>query len=454
MAAKTAPRLPAGFLGLGLGLRLRRDFLPTITDIASRGHDLCWARLGPVRLYFVNHPDLIHEVLVTKNRSFRKLARQTEAFRRVEGEGLVVSEGDFWLRQRRLVQPAFHTARFGRYGEIVVEHTLRMLGTWSDGLVLPIADAMTHLTMAIIARALFDVDVTDQAPHLAEALAVLGEVLRRDFNSVVLLPAWLPLPSNRRRRRALRVLDEFMWRTLRERRSAGTDRGDLLSMLLLAVDEQGGREGMTDRQVRDEALTLFYAGHDSSAAGLAWLWYNLGRHPEIEAKLLAEVDGVLAGRPPRYEDVPRLPYAERVIKESLRLYPPAVALFGRVAVEDVEIGGHAVPRGAYLHIFPWVTHRDGRFFPNPNVFDPDRFAPGAAERIPPSAWIPFGAGPHGCIGHGFALMEMVLIVATVLQRYRLALAVPPEAVVPEVHVFSRPRGLLVRALRRPEPVGQ
>jgi cytochrome P450 len=449
MAAKTPPRLPNGFLGLGLGLalRLRLDVLGTVRDIGRRGHDLCWARLGPIRVYFVNHPELIHEVLVTRGKSFRKVPRQTEAFRRVEGEGLVVSEGDFWLRQRRLVQPAFNPRRFSSYGDITVEQTHRLLDGWAGGGPIAVAEAMTHLTMAIIARALFGVDVSGQARRLGDALAVVGEALRYEFTTVLLPPEWLPLPITLRKRRALRVLDEFVRRTIVERRASGADRGDLLSMLLLAVDEEGSG-GMTDKQVRDEALTLFYAGHDSSAAALAWTWYNLARHPEVEARLLAEVEAVLGGRPPRYEDVARLPYAERVIKETLRLYPPAAALFARLALEDVEVGGYLIPRGAWVHIFPWMTHRDPRFFDDPEQFDPDRFAPGRAERIPPYAWLPFGAGPHVCIGQGFALMEMVLILATVVQRCRLALAVSPERVVPEFHVFCRPRGLRMRAVWR------
>jgi cytochrome P450 len=314
------------------------------------------------------------------------------------------------------------------------------------------AGVMTHLTLTIIARTLFDVDVADQAKKLGDAVAVLGAVLKGDFSSFFLLPDWLPLPSKRRRRRALRTLDEFVWKTIRERRAAGVDKGDLLSMLLLAQDEEGDGGGMTDQQVRDEALTLFNAGHDSTAAALAWVWYCIATHPEVEAKLLAEVDAVLGDRTAGYEDVQRLPYVEMVVKETLRLYPATVALFTRESVEEVEVGGYRVPKGAWVYLFPWMTQRDPRFFDNPETFDPDRFAPGRAERIPQYAYFPFGGGPHVCIGNTFASMEMVLIVATMLQRYRLALAPGQGAVVPEVHVAIRPRGgLRMKALRRTAP---
>jgi cytochrome P450 len=445
---KTAPRLPGNWLGLRLLMSMRRDFLGAIGQIAAHRHDLCWARIGPVRAFFINHPELIHEVLVTKGKSFRKVPRQTAVFRSIEGNGLVVSEGDFWLRQRRLVQPAFDVRRFDHYGELIVDQTRQMLDSWADGQIVSINDAMTQLAMTIIGKVLFDVDVTNEAKQLGSALEVLNEFLQVRSTAAILPPEWLPLPLNLRKRRAQRVLDEFIWRTIRQRRASGEDRGDLLSMLLLAVDEEGDGGSMSDENVRDEALTLFYAGHDSSASVLAWAWFSVARCPDVQHRLLTEIDAVLGGRSVRYEDVPRLPYTECVVKETLRLYPPATGLIARDALEDVAIGEYTVPKGAWVYMFPWVLHRDPRFFDSPEEFEPDRFAPPRAERIPPHAWLPFGLGPHVCIGQRFALMEMVLILATIMQRCRLELAVAAESVTPEFQIFCRPRGLLMQVSRR------
>jgi cytochrome P450 len=448
MKGKYPPGPPAGFLGLGLAARMRKDPLGTLTDIGRTYGDIAYARLGPFPTYFVNHPDLIREVLVTRGKNFRKVPRQTKVFSRIDGNGLVVTEGDFWRRQRRLVQPAFHPKRFGRYGDVTVEYTRRMLEGWSPGAVLDVAQAMTQLTLSIIARTLFDVEVSGQAAELGAAVRVLAEELLKDLSSFVLLPDWLPLPGKLRKRRALRTLDNLIWGIIRQRRASGVDKGDLLSMLLLAVDEESDGTGMTDRQVRDEALTLFNAGHDSTAAGLAWVWYLIARHPEVEARLLAEVRDVLGERPATYEDVARLRYLEMVLKESLRLYPPTVALFIREALEPVELGGYPVAKGDWVYLFAWVTQRDPRFFEEPEKFDPERFAPGRAEKIPPYAYFPFGGGPHVCIGNTFAQMEMALIVATVLQRYRLELAPDQGPVEPELHVAIRPRGGLRLRLAR------
>jgi cytochrome P450 len=314
--------------------------------------------------------------------------------------------------------------------------------------VLDVAQAMTQLTLSIIARTLFDVEVSGQAAELGAAVRVLAEELLKDLSSFLLLPDWLPLPGKLRKRRALRTLDNLIWGIIRQRRASGVDKGDLLSMLLLAVDEESDGTGMTDRQVRDEALTLFNAGHDSTAAGLAWVWYLIARHPEVEARLLAEVRDVLGERTATYEDVARLRYLEMVLKESLRLYPPTVALFIREALEPVELGGYPVAKGDWVYLFPWVTQRDGRFFEEPEKFDPERFAPGRAEKIPQYAYFPFGGGPHVCIGNTFAQMEMALIVATVQQQYRLELAPDQGPVEPELHVAIRPRGgLRVRLAR-------
>jgi cytochrome P450 len=426
--------------GLALAGRFRTRTLEFITDMSRNYGDMAYFRIGPYRVYFVNHPALVRDVLVHKAKHFAKVASSTRVLSQIDGQGLAVSQGDFWLRQRRLVQPAFHARRLGRYADITVEYTHRLTDRWRPGVALNVADEMTHLALDVIAKALFDVEIGDQVEHLREAVRIFAETLFNEVSAPFTLPDWLPLPAKRRKRWAIQTVDALIRDIIRVRRATGEDKGDLLSMLLLAVDEAGNGTGMTDEQARDEAVTLFRAGHDATAAGLAWTWYLLAHHPEVEARLIAEVDAVLGGRPATYADLPRLPYAGMVVKESLRLYPPTWALFAREPGADVELGGYVLPRGAMVFIFPWGIHRNPRFFEDAEKFDPGRFGADHAEGLTPGAYIPFGLGPHVCIGAGFATMQMVLTVATVLQRFRLALAPGHGPVEPEPHIAIRPRG--------------
>ena len=440
------------FFGIGLIRRFRAQPLEFITQLARDHGDLAYLRLGPLRTYFVFRPTLIREVLVSKHKSFRRPPMAIKPLRQIDGNGLVLSEGELWRRQRRLVQPAFSPKRFDRYAQVIVDNTQRMIDRWQDQQSLDIAEEMTSLTLHIIAKTLFDVEIGSQVEELGRAVRVLSQTVFAESGNPLTLPDWFPTASKRRKRQALRTLDELAWRLIRERRAAGDDRGDLLSMLLMAVDEEGDGQGMTDVQVRDEAVTLFNAGHDSTAAALAWIWYLIARHPAVESELIEEIDGALAGRTPNYTDVARLPYCEMVVKESLRLYPPTWTLLPREAVERVELGGYQVPRGAWVYVFPWVTQRDPRYFEHPEKFDPRRFAPGRTDEIPPYAYFPFGGGPRVCIGSAFATMEMVLILASVLQRYRVRLAAGHAEVRPEPLIAIRPRGGLRVALhRRDEP---
>jgi cytochrome P450 len=449
-------RTPPGPRGLLTLLRLARravtDPLGCFLDLGRTFGDLIMVRLGSIRFCLVNHPDLVREVFVLQAKSFRKPERFKRNMATVVGNGLLSNEGDSWLRQRRLVQPAFHVCRMGRYAEVVVEKTRRLTADWLTADPLNIADAMTHLTLAIIAQALFDVDVASQAPQLREAARVITGALAHEARQPLSLPDWLPLPSKDGKRRALRLVNQFLTDTIRQRRATGEDRGDLLSMLLLAVDEEGDGGGMTDQQARDEALTLFLAGHDSTAAGLTWIWYLLARHPAVEARLTEEIDTALAGRPPTWDDVPRLAYTEAVIKESLRLYPPNWGTFPRQAVTDIGLGGYVLPKGCVVLVSPYVQHHDSRSFPDPERFDPERFAPGRAESIPPYAYLPFGAGPRVCIGDTFAMMTMKLVVATVVQQYRLGLVPGQGEVEVEPLLVLRPKGGLHMTANKRTPL--
>jgi cytochrome P450 len=417
----TAATRPPGPQGTWLGGNLpefRRAKLDFLTQCARTYGDVVALRLGPHRLFLVSHPDLIEEVLVVHGRHFRKhFALRLNPL--VLGQGLLTSEGDFWLRQRRLVQPAFAKGRIAAYAADMVAATRRLLDGWAAGETRDVPSEMMRVTLEIAAKTLFDAEVGGAAEEIGAALELLQRHFLQRFNSLVPLPLWLPTPGNLRMRRAVRRLDEVLYRFIRERRQAGGDRGDLLSILLHARDEDD-KTGMTDKQVRDEAMTLFLAGHETTALALSWAWYLLATHPAAEAALADEVRAVLGGRPATVADLPRLRTTEHVVLEAMRLYPPAYVI-GREATAEVIIGGYRVPRGRTVLMSQWVVHRDPRFFERPEEFLPQRWADDLAARLPKYAYFPFGGGPRVCIGNTFALMEAVLILATVAQRYRFTL---------------------------------
>jgi cytochrome P450 len=386
-----------------------------LTGIARKYGDAVHFRLGPVHLFFFNHPELVREVLVTRNSSFMKgLALQRTKI--VLGEGLLTSEGELHKRQRRLAQPAFHRERIHRYGEVMIEKAMQARERWRDGEEIDVAHEMMRLTLAVVAQTLFDADVEHQADEIGDALTELIHMFPILLHPLSDLLIRLPLPRVRRFERALARLDKTIYAIIDERRRAGIDRGDLLSMLLLAQDEEGDGGGMSDRQLRDETMTLFLAGHETTANALAWTWYLLARHPEVERELHRELDEVLGGNPPKPDS--KLPYTEMVLAESMRVYPPAWGI-GRYSLEDVTIGEWTVPKGALVLVAQWVTHHDARFWPEPEKFDPLRFAPDAKLARPRMAYFPFGAGPRVCIGEPFAWMEGVLLLATLAQKWRV-----------------------------------
>lgn len=379
-------------------------------------------------------------MLVTKDKQFRKLPHAMNVFRQVDGDGLIVSEGELWARQRRLIQPAFQPRRMMGCADSIVEIAERVVSSWEPESEIDVDSEMTMLTCRVVSKLLFDVSVDTQVGELHEAIHTLSVELANELRLPFLLPAWLPLPSIRRKRRAIEYLDNTVRSIIRERRASGKDKGDLLSILLMAVDEEGDQTGMSDSQARDEAITLFNAGHDTTAAGLAWVLYVLATMPDVEARVRDEVDTIMRGRAATYGDLKHLVFTQMVIKETLRMYPPTWSLIPRVAKEEVQVGPYRLPRGARVYIAPFAMHRNERFFPEPERFDPERFAPGRVDRIPRYAYLPFGAGPHVCIGNALAMMEMTLIVATILRHVRLALLRPSDQVRPIPLVSLRPEG--------------
>jgi cytochrome P450 len=431
-----------GLLGVTFQKPMARDPLGFAVNVAREYGDFAFVRIGWVRLYFVNRPELVREVLVTKAKSFRKLTRQMRSLRKVEGDGLVVAEGSTWARHRPVVQGSFHPRNFARYADAVVACTRQRLDRWQSGESLDLAAEMNELALEIIARLVFAEDMGDRATALRDAVHKFRQAMQGDGGSVFVLPDWLPVPSKIRRRRAVREIDELIWKLVRDRQSTGGD--DMLGQILSAAADRPGL-GITDREIRDEVATLFLAGHDTTSAALAWLWFALSRYPEAEQRVLNEVD-LLGARPVRHADLPRLKYLEMVVKESMRLYPATAFLFGREAIENVELDGFTLKRGSWVFISPYIVQRDALNFPNPEAFDPERFAPGRADDIPPYSYLVFGAGPRTCIGNALATMELVLVAATVLQRYRMVLDQPAPD--PEMEVVLRPKGGL---RMRPEP---
>lgn len=379
--------------------------------------------------YLVTDPELAREVLVAQAAAFPKDERDIKILSRLVGLGLVTTNGEAHKRQRRLAQPAFHSKRIEAYAGTMVDYTEAMLDEWDDGQEFDAAEAMRELTLYIVARTLFGADraaMRATAERVGGAIHVLQAIADHEFQAPFVLPVWLPTTMNRDRRRAVTTLYETIDHLIAERRASGAaDTGDLLSMLLLSTDESG--DTFSDGEVRDQLVTFFVAGHETTSNALTWTWALLSQHPAVEARLHDEVDAALGGRRPALADLPRLPYTLQVIKESMRLYPPAWTLNIRRAAADTTLGGHAIRRGDLIWIAPFAMHRRPAYFPDPERFDPDRWTPEREKALPRYAYMPFGGGPRVCIGNGFAMMEAQLIVAAVARRFRLRLA-PDQAI--------------------------
>ncbi len=411
------PTLKLGWLDRRFPM-IRLDRLEFLTAQSKLG-DITHFRAGPFTVYFINHPDLIRDVLVVNADKFIK-GRALQRSKTMLGMGLLTSEKEFHLRQRRMIQPAFHRTRIAEYTRAMTHFSEAMANTWRDGETLDIDREMMRLTLQIVAKTLFDTDVTKDAGDVERSLTTLVEM----FN-LLLLPyseilEKLPLPHTIKLKKARTTLDRIIYGMIDERRASGEDKGDLLSMLLAARDEDDGGQ-MSNEQVRDEALTLFLAGHETTANALTWTWYLLSQNPKAEAKFHAEINSVLGGRVPTIEDIPNLKYTEHVLAESMRLFPPAWAI-GRQAVEDHELGGFAIPKGSTVLMSPYILQHDARFWDDAEVFIPERWeTQSVKEAGNRNIYFPFGGGIRRCIGESFAWSEGILVLATMARKWKLRL---------------------------------
>jgi cytochrome P450 len=415
--------------------RVREDQLSILAPELF-GQDIAYNRILFLHSFLINKPEYIEHVLLTNQRNYRKSDFLRRILGPLLGEGLLISEGELWRRQRRIAAPAFHARRVAEFVGAMTTCTQAALARWRrmSG-PFDLAAAMLELTLDIVARTMFSTDVGGEIASLRRLTDVVV-ALRPSTLDLLGLPGWIPRPQPAAYRRAIAEFEALVSRFLAERRADGRDRGDLLSMLLAARDPETG-EGMSDRQLRDEILTILLAGHETVANALTWTWYLLARHPEAEARLHQELDRVLGGRTPGFADLAGLEWTRMVIEEAMRLYPPAHTIT-RTAIGEDCVGGVRVPAGASVTISTYVTHRNPNLWGEPERFDPARFAPEAVARRHRFAYLPFGGGPRICIGNGLALVEAKAILATIAQRYRVRL-VPGHVVEPIGLVTLRAR---------------
>jgi enediyne biosynthesis protein E7 len=431
---RIAPGPPGHFL-LGNLREFRRDVLGLVVSSAAEYGDVVRCRLGPQVVHLINHPDAIAQVLQKRAANYDKRTRSSSSIKSVTGDSLLTCNGEFWKRQRRMDQPAFHHRQIAGFADQMTAAAARMLDRWQAGpQTLDIASEMAHLTYSIVGQTLFSFDTHSDAETVEQAMRVILPHVFNRLGNLINPPLWLPTPANRRFSRSLAAVDQVVYRIIHQHRLA-QDRGepdhDLLAMLMRARDAETGA-GLDDSQLRNETITFLLAGHETTANALTWIFYLISQHPAVEQQLLEEINNVLAGRTPTLADIPQLPYTKSVIQESIRLYPPIWIIERRVIQQDV-IHGYTLPTGSAVVISPYALHRHPAFWREPEKFDPTRFHAGV-----PEAYIPFGAGPRFCIGNEFAMLEAQLITVMVLQAFQLKL-LPGHPVEPQPDITLRPK---------------
>jgi cytochrome P450 len=436
------PRDPTGIWN---AFRLSTGTLEMLRDLTDRYGDVVYFKLLGTDYYLLNHPKDIEDALAHQAQSMAR-DEYIETLVRTLGHGLLTSDGELWKRQRKLMAQAFTPKRIQGYGETMVAVTDRGLNL-HEGQVINLHAEMSRISMEVVAAVLFGAAITaEQVALVGAAMETLNEFYANSPEAVLMMPRWVPTPLNRRVNAAVEQLDSVVYSIIGQRRRGGEVRDDLLDTLLRAQDEGGA--GMSDGQLRDEVITLFLAGHETTSLALAHTIYLLAKHPEIERRLVSELDEVLAGRLPTVEDAKLLRYTKQVLDESMRLYPPAWAT-GREVSREVEIAGYRIPAGAQLLLSQWLVHRDARFFPDPEAFDPDRWLPERAKLLPRYAYFPFGGGPRVCIGNHFAMLEATLVLAVLMQRHHFEL-LPGQTLefTPSVTLRQKGPGLRARVHRR------
>jgi cytochrome P450 len=441
---------PSTWLPGGTFLRFRRDPLQFFTETHREFGDIAKFSFGPLQVYLVSHPDWIEDVLVTSAKKFEKGVALQRA-KRLLGEGLLTSEGQAHLRQRRTIQPLFHRQQVQRFAEAMVKHALRWRESIAPNATIDVTNEMAGLTLAIVGETLFSSNVQADADEVREALTAAVQSFGIAFLPGLEYFEKLPLPIFTRVRKARERLDKVIHRVIAERRGESSASGDLVSMLLAARDpENPSAPGMSDLQIRDEAMTIFLAGHETTANAMAWTWYLLGKSAAVEAKLHEELARVLNGRTPGVEDVPKLEYTRAIVAESMRLYPPAWTM-GRRAIEPHTIDGHVIEPGALVIVSQWIAHHDPRWWNEPDTFNPERWQNQAGKmeagtgNRPRYAYFPFGGGSRICIGESFAWTEAILLLATIAQHWRFVAGSEPEL---EARITLRPKHLRMQAVRR------
>jgi cytochrome P450 len=436
------PPGPRGLPWLGTSFMASRDSTKKLSRWAREYGDIVYYHFFDFHFYILFHPQHIEQVLLGKTGNFIK-GITSRANPELFGNGLLTSDGDFWRRQRRLSNPAFHRESLARYADITVEEAAKLTESWQDGEKRNIHNDMMNVTLRIVLRSLFGADLREHMRVIEPALEAIM-ISSTGFNSIAFFLR-IPTPTRKLHFLAVQKLNDIVYGLIASGREKlksaeaaprdGSGAKDLLTLLLTARDDEGN--SMSDQQLRDEVITLLLAGHETTALNLSWSWYLLAQNPEVEQKLHAELDAVLGTRPPTVSDLPKLQYTDRVIRETLRLYPPAWRVFRRTE-EPFKVGDYLLPPGSNIVLSQWVTQRDPRWFTRPEQFNPDRWNEESASKLPRFAYFPFGGGPRVCIGAGFAMMEAILLLATIAQRYRIRLA-PHQRVEPLASITLRPK---------------
>jgi cytochrome P450 len=447
-AIQRPPGPEGGIYGIGNLINFQRDTLGFLSKAANKYGDIAYYQMAAFHFYQLNHPDHVYEVLIKQGKKIEKWGRQTDTWANAVGHSTLTMEGDQWKKHRNILNPAFHSQTVKRYDDIIIRHTDRLLNRWQDGQSYEMMFEMMRTTMGIIADIIFSVeDIERDASDLNQALTAVFEVLTARTTAFQQLPPWVPTGDNLRIRNATKVIEKFILDLIHQRRSDGGDYGDILSDLMDAEDEETG-EKLTDREILYELKTLFGAGHETTALMLMWTLYLLSLNPEIQEKLHDEAITLLGNRHPSLEDIPGLTYTDKVIHESMRVFPPAWSLMVRKVLEDIQVSDATIPAGSVLMIPMWVVHRNPEVYQDPLRFDPERFDGDWKQRYPKYAFFPFGGGPHVCVGAHLAMFEGHLMLPMMIQRFRYEYPPQPEPQLQALLTLRPKDGLQIRVNKR------